>query len=62
MEYFSTTSAASRRASSCIIVGVYERGKLGAAAADIAALQLALEATLNTTARILQPSLLDFLR
>lgn len=31
-------------------------------AADIAALQLALEATLNTTARILQPSLLDFLR
>lgn len=29
---------------------------------DVAALQLALEATLNTTARILQPSLLDFLR
>lgn len=31
-------------------------------AADLAALQLALEANLNTTARILQPSLLDFLR
>ena len=31
-------------------------------ASDVAALQLALEATLNTTARILQPSLLDFLR
>ncbi len=31
-------------------------------ASDIAALQLALEATLNTTARVLQPSLLDFLR
>ena len=29
---------------------------------DVAALQLALEATLNTTARVLQPSLLDFLR
>jgi flagellar hook-associated protein 3 FlgL len=31
-------------------------------ASDVAALQLALEATLNTTARVLQPSLLDFLR
>lgn len=31
-------------------------------ASDVAAMQLALEATLNTTARILQPSLLDFLR
>ncbi|NIP99220.1 MAG: flagellar hook-associated protein 3 [Nitrospinaceae bacterium] len=31
-------------------------------ASDVAALQLALEATLNTTARILQPSLMDFLR
>jgi flagellar hook-associated protein 3 len=31
-------------------------------ASDIAALQLALEATLSTTARVLQPSLLDFLR
>jgi len=32
------------------------------AASDLVALQLALEATLNTTARVLQPSLLDFLR
>jgi len=31
-------------------------------ASDVAALQLALEASLNTTARILQPTLLDFLR
>ncbi len=31
-------------------------------ASDLAALELALEATLDTTARILQPSLLDFLR
>jgi len=31
-------------------------------ASDIVALQLALEATLNTSARVLQPSLLDFLR
>lgn len=31
-------------------------------ASDLAALELALNATLNTTARILQPSLLDFLR
>lgn len=31
-------------------------------ASDLAALQLALEATLNTSARVLQPSLLDFLR
>ena len=35
MEYFTTTSAASRRAVDCVIVGVYERGKLGAGAADI---------------------------
>jgi leucyl aminopeptidase len=35
MEYFSTSSAASRRASGCLIVGVYEHGKLGVAAADI---------------------------
>jgi len=35
MEYFTTTSAASRRASGCIIVGVYRRGKLGVAATDI---------------------------
>lgn len=32
------------------------------AAAHLAQLQVALEATLNTTARIIQPSLLDFLR
>ncbi len=31
-------------------------------ASDLAALELALNATLNTTARIIQPSLLDFLR
>jgi leucyl aminopeptidase len=35
MEYFTTTSAASRRAVDCVIVGLYERGKLGSAAADV---------------------------
>ena len=35
MEYFTTTSAASRRAVDCVIVGIYERGKLGSAAADV---------------------------
>jgi len=35
MKYFTTTSAASRRSSSCIIIGIYERGKLGEAAIDI---------------------------
>ena len=35
MEYFATTSAASRRVADCVIVGVYDRNKLGAAAADI---------------------------
>ncbi|MCH8336284.1 MAG: leucyl aminopeptidase [Proteobacteria bacterium] len=35
MEFFTTTSAASRRAGGCIIVGVYEKGKLGLGAADI---------------------------
>jgi len=35
MEYFTTTSAASRRAVDCVIVGVYERGRLSAGAADI---------------------------
>lgn len=35
MEYFTTTSKASRRAADCVVVGVYERGKLGAGAADI---------------------------
>ncbi len=35
MEFFTTTSAASRRAGGCVIVGVYEKGKLGRGAADI---------------------------
>jgi leucyl aminopeptidase len=35
MEYFSTTSAASRRASGGIIIGLYERGKLGIATAEV---------------------------
>ncbi|MDX1507472.1 MAG: leucyl aminopeptidase [Woeseiaceae bacterium] len=35
MEYFTTTSKPSRRAADCVIVGIYDRGKLGAAAADI---------------------------
>ena len=35
MRYFTTTSKASRRAVDCVIVGIYERGKLGAGAADI---------------------------
>lgn len=35
MEYFTTTSAASRRAADCVIVGIYERGKFGAGASDI---------------------------
>ena len=35
MEYFTTTSKASNRATDCVIVGVYTRGKLGEAAADI---------------------------
>ena len=35
MQYFTTTSKASRRAVDCVIVGIYERGKLGAGAADI---------------------------
>ncbi len=35
MDYFTTTSAASRRASGCVIVGIYEDGKLTAAASDI---------------------------
>jgi leucyl aminopeptidase len=35
MKYFTTTSNASRRAADCVIVGVYERGKLGAGAQDI---------------------------
>ncbi|MEX0709123.1 MAG: leucyl aminopeptidase [Woeseia sp.] len=35
MEYFATTGAASRRAAATIVVGVYERGKLGAAAREL---------------------------
>ena len=35
MEYFTTTSRPSRRAVDCVVIGVYERGKLGAGAADI---------------------------
>ena len=35
MKYFTTTSKASRRAVDCVIVGVYQRGKLGVGAADI---------------------------
>jgi leucyl aminopeptidase len=35
MEYFTTTSAASRRAVDCVIVGIYEKGRLSAGATDI---------------------------
>jgi leucyl aminopeptidase len=35
MKYFTTTSNASRRAADCIIVGIYNRGKLGVAASEI---------------------------
>ncbi len=35
MKYSTTTSAASRCAGSCIIVGIYDRGRLGEAATDI---------------------------
>jgi leucyl aminopeptidase len=35
MNYFTTTSNAARRAVDCVIVGVYERGKLAAGAAEI---------------------------
>ncbi len=35
MKYSTTTSAASRRTGSCVIVGIYDRGKLGDAATDI---------------------------
>jgi len=35
MEYFTTTSNPSRRTVDCVIVGVYERGKLSTGAADI---------------------------
>ena len=35
MDYFTTTSNAARRAVDCVIVGIYDRDKLGAAAAHI---------------------------
>lgn len=35
MENFTTTSAASRRASGCIIIGIYKRGNLSIGAADV---------------------------
>jgi leucyl aminopeptidase len=35
MQYFTTTSKASRRAADCVVVGIYERGELGAGASDI---------------------------
>ncbi|ANO51662.1 leucyl aminopeptidase [Woeseia oceani] len=35
MDYFTTTSAASRRAASAIVVGIYDRNKLSQAAAEI---------------------------
>jgi leucyl aminopeptidase len=35
MDYFTTTAGAARLASSCIIVGAYERGKLGIAAEEV---------------------------
>ncbi len=35
MQYFTTTSKASRRAVDCVIVGIYERGKLGIGAEDV---------------------------
>jgi len=35
MEYFTTTSKPSRRAVDCVIVGIFDRGKLGVAATDI---------------------------
>ena len=35
MEYFTTTSKASKRAADCVIIGIYKGGKLSAGAADI---------------------------
>ncbi|MCP4300713.1 MAG: hypothetical protein GY783_09030 [Gammaproteobacteria bacterium] len=35
MDYFTTTSKPSRRAVECAIVGIFDRGKLGAGAKDI---------------------------
>jgi len=35
MEYFTTTSKASRRAVDCVVVGVYARNRLGIGAEDV---------------------------
>jgi leucyl aminopeptidase len=35
MNYFTTTSAASRRAVDCVIVGIYDRGRMSTGAADV---------------------------
>ena len=35
MDYFTTTGSVSRRAVDCVIVGIYEGGKLGTAATDV---------------------------
>jgi leucyl aminopeptidase len=35
MDYFTTTSSVSRRAADCLIVGVYDQGKLSKGAADV---------------------------
>ncbi|HET6629849.1 MAG TPA: leucyl aminopeptidase [Woeseiaceae bacterium] len=35
MEYFTTTSSAARRAGGCVVVGLFEKGDLGRAAAEI---------------------------
>ncbi|MGB5580532.1 MAG: M17 family peptidase N-terminal domain-containing protein, partial [Woeseia sp.] len=35
MNYFTTSSAASRRTAGAIIVGIYERGQLGVAAKEL---------------------------
>ena len=35
MDYFTTTSNAAKRATDCVIVGVYDRGKLSAGASEI---------------------------
>jgi hypothetical protein len=35
MKYFSTTGAASRRATTCLVVGIYGHNNLGIAATDI---------------------------
>src|SRR5690606_11547101 len=35
MDYFTTTSAASRQKAGCLIVGIYESGQLSAAAVEV---------------------------